>query len=131
MIYSYNKQYSPPAPVLTLKITLPELSQSHTEINGQLDTGADISAIPAKVVEELDLEPASEILISGYNSQEETIPTYIVGLELPQARVRHIEVITIPEYYVLLGRDILNHFYINLNGPDLTFEMAVQHNDIS
>jgi len=36
----------------------------------------------------------------------------------------HLEVISIPETYVLLGRDVLNRFYIRLNGPDLTFDMS-------
>ena len=50
--------------------------------------------------------------------------TYTVTLEVAAARFHHLEVVTIPEKYALLGRDALNYFYVQLNGPDLTFHMG-------
>ena len=44
---------------------------------------------------------------------------------IAQARFRRLEVILIPEDYVLLGRDVLNHFYTHLNGPDLDFDLRL------
>ena len=123
MKYPYDRVFSPPAPILPLEITIPEEPQRRVQVDAQLDTAADISAIPARVVDEWNLEPVSEVTVTGYNAETETLPTYTVGLELPQAHIRRIEVISIPEPYVLLGRDVLNHFYISLNGPGLTFEM--------
>jgi len=35
-----------------------------------------------------------------------------------------LEVIAIPKDHVLLGRDVLNHFYVKLNGPELTFDFS-------
>lgn len=66
--------------------------------------------------------PAS-VEVAGYEADYAVIGTYLVGIELPQARIRRIEVVPISEDYVLLGRDVLNNFDINLNGPELTFEM--------
>ncbi len=31
-----------------------------------------------------------------------------------------------PESYILLGRDVLNHFYARLNDPELTFDLRVE-----
>jgi len=45
-------------------------------------------------------------------------------LEVAAAQFHHLEVVTIPEKYALLGRDALNYFYVQLNGPDLTFNMG-------
>jgi hypothetical protein len=49
--------------------------------------------------------------------------TYMVTLELAAARFRYLEVVATLEKYALLGRDVLNNFYVQLNGPDLTFHM--------
>jgi len=40
-------------------------------------------------------------------------------MEVTNARFRHLEVVTTPEEYALLGRDVLNNFYVQLNGPRL------------
>lgn len=62
------------------------------------------------------------ILVEAYDGTRESVKTYSIVLEVAQARFRQLEVILIPEDYALLGRDVLNHFYMHLNGPDLTFD---------
>lgn len=51
--------------------------------------------------------------------------SYDQNVEPPATHSRRLEVILILEQYVLLGRDVLNHFYARLNGPDLTFDISV------
>ncbi len=92
----------------------------------KLDTAADISAIPASLVNAFALEAFSQTIVSGYEGRPMTIPTYMVGIELPEARIRRAEVVSVSEDYALLGRDILNHLYIDLAGPDLMFEIRIQ-----
>jgi hypothetical protein len=53
------------------------------------------------------------------------LPTYYVALVVAQVRGRRLEVIAFPEDYVLLGRDVLNHFYARLNGPELAFDLSL------
>lgn len=123
----YTESFSPPAPVLPIEIFVPGEPQQRVQVDAKLDTAADISAIPLSVVNEWGLEPVSEVVVAGYSAETAVLSTYTVGLELPKARVRHIEVIVIPDSCALLGRDVLNHFNINLNGPDLIFEITVHH----
>ncbi|MGD8791132.1 MAG: hypothetical protein PVF47_01160 [Anaerolineae bacterium] len=42
-------------------------------------------------------------------------------------RFQLLEVIAFPEPYVLLGRDVLNDFYAQLNGPELTFDLSLDN----
>ena len=51
--------------------------------------------------------------------------TYSVLFDVAHVRFGSIRVITIPGTYALLGRDVLNHFYIHLNGPELTFNLSI------
>jgi hypothetical protein len=76
-------------------------------------------------VEKLDLRPESELLIEGYDLRLVTLYSYYVALTVAQVRFRRLEVIAFPEECVLLGRDVLNHFYARLNGPDLAFDLSV------
>ncbi|HEY4688143.1 MAG TPA: hypothetical protein VIK33_02440 [Anaerolineae bacterium] len=119
----YDQRFSPPAPALTIDIFVPDNANQRDTILAKLDTAADISAIPLDLLKAWRLEPESEIVISGIDAAPTTVRTYTVGIELPDARIRRSEVIPIAEDYALIGRDILNHFYIYLNGPDLTFEI--------
>jgi hypothetical protein len=92
-------------------------------VSAKLDTAADITAVPIHVLISLNAEIFSAIVVSGYESSPAAISTYLAGIELPNARVRRVEVAPILEDYVLLGRDVLNNFVINLNGPELTFDV--------
>jgi len=69
------------------------------------------------------LEPNSEIIVSGFDTAPTAIRSYIVGLELSETRVCRVEVVPFTEDYALLGRDVLNLLFIDLAGPDLTFEI--------
>lgn len=123
----YNRDIEPPAPFLDVTVEHPTTGQ-HLFLSAKLDTGADISAIPATAVEQLHLFPVRSIPIEGYDSKPVSIPTYAVALDVARARFR-MEVIAISELYVLLGRDVLNHFYTHLNGPDLTFDLSLSPTD--
>jgi predicted aspartyl protease len=94
-------------------------------LRAKLDTGADLSCIPTALANQLGLLPAREIQVEGYEGKQTSAVTYTIFLEVADARFRYLEVIAIPEEYALLGRDVLNRFYVHLQGPDLTFRMSV------
>lgn len=124
-MWSYNQEVHPPAPFLDLAVHHPEDLAQTIHIRAKIDTGADISAIPTSLVAQLELPITSKIIVEGYDGVPTAMSTYGVLFEIEQAHFRSQEVITIPETYVLLGRDVLNHFYLHLNGPELTFDLSL------
>jgi hypothetical protein len=74
----------------------------------------------------LGLPTTSKIVIEGYDGIPSTVFTYGVVIEVEQARFRSQEVIAIAETYGLLGRDVLNYFYLHLNGPELTLNLSLK-----
>ncbi len=124
-MWSYDQTVEPPVPFLDILIGHPRLSESSRRVSARLDTGADLSAIPQVVADELELLATRTILAESYDGSRTNVRTYFVTLEIARARFRRLEVILIPEDYALLGRDILNHFYTYLNGPDLTFDLLL------
>ncbi len=103
----------------------PHSSDQTQRVTAKVDTGADLSAIPQTVATVLGLLPAQTIVAESFDGSRTHIETYAVILEVAQARFRYIEVILIPDDHALIGRDILNHFYAHLNGPDLTFDLRL------
>ncbi len=124
-MWSYNQQIDPPAPFLDVVIRHPYTPEQLRLVPAKLDTGADLSAIPQSIADELGLLPVQTITAESFDGTRTTLDTYAVTLEIAQARFRYIEVILIPEEHALLGRDILNHFYSRLNGPTLTFDLRL------
>jgi len=118
----YNRDIEPPAPFLDVTVEHPITGQRLT-LPAKLDTGADISAIPVTAAEQLHLLAVRAISVEGYDSKPVSTSTYAIALYTASTRFR-LEVIIIAEPYVLLGRDVLNHFYTHLNGPELTFDLS-------
>jgi hypothetical protein len=123
VMWVYDRSVCPPAPFVDIHVFPPLSSAWGQPLRAKLDTAADISCIPADLVEQLDLLPARIVPVEGYDGIQTMVYTYIVAVEVTNARFRHLEVVTTPEKYALLGRDVLNNFYVQLNGPDLTFHM--------
>lgn len=123
-MWPYNQGVHPPAPFLDVSVSHPITGQS-LAVSAKLDTAADITTIPETVRDALGLAEARTLPIEGYDGITTTLRTYVISLELPQARARQLEVIAIPESHILLGRDVLNQFYVKLNGPELTFDMSL------
>lgn len=123
-MWAYDRSVYPPAPFVDIHVSPPLSPALGQPLRAKLDTAADLSCIPADLIDQLGLLPARTIPAEGYDGVQAVVNTYTVTLELAAARFRHLEVVSIPEEYALLGRDVLNCFYVQLNGPDLTFHMS-------
>jgi predicted aspartyl protease len=120
----YNRSIDPPAPFVQVTVRHPTTDQQVT-LSAKLDTGADISGIPQRVVDDLELVALRSIYVEGYDNVCVPLATYLITLQIADTRFRHIEVVPLPEELILLGRDVLNYFYARLNGPELTFDLSL------
>lgn len=114
--------YEPPAPIVKVVLFRP-ISKVSEEGVGKIDTGADMTVIPTSCVERLRLNPASTILVRGYDGREEEVETYFVGIELAGFKFPLVEVMCSNRKDTLIGRDILNRLRVELNGKRLRFEL--------
>ncbi len=122
--YTYNQQMSPPAPFVHVSVCSPLGGANGITVPAQIDTAADLSVIPGRLVEELQLVPLDSVAALGFGGHLLTLPTYLVEL-----RVKEMDPVTVKalashdEPYALLGRDLLNRFTILLDGPNLILEL--------
>lgn len=95
------------------------------EVRGILDTGADKTCLPLRLIEQLDpntLE-CSFVCVNGPFGKVEQRYTFFVNIILNNCRFDNIEIIPIERDYALIGRDILNRYRIVLDGPNRNWEV--------
>jgi predicted aspartyl protease len=115
----FDTTWTPPAPVVRAIVVRPGVSISTGEYPALIDTGAATTVIPAEIVDELHLVELDQISIESFGGYETDCPAYDVQLQfLGDSRV--IDVLapaTETIDYILVGRDVLRHFLLTLDGP--------------
>jgi len=66
MKFNYEKAEDPPAPFMSVTLSHDVIDERKIEINAKLDTGADITAIPSKVVEQINLRHSGEMMFEDF-----------------------------------------------------------------
>jgi predicted aspartyl protease len=121
----YAEFLNPPAAFVLAKISPTVGTQSSEALLAQLDTGADRTVVPLEVVEQLSLASSGVALVAGLGGEIEEARLYDVRLAIAGFSPLAVEVLAnAGEPWVLLGRDVLNHFRIVLDGPGRRLEIA-------
>ncbi|MCC6417336.1 MAG: hypothetical protein IT429_03715 [Gemmataceae bacterium] len=122
--YRYVHQLRPPAPFVNVTLRCPGTGAVAAGVPAQLDSAADRTVLPARVVEELGLVEDGRALFQGFAGEVITLPLFLVEVQmhdLPPLMIR--AALGEREPYVLLGRDTLNAYRIILDGPQLAVEI--------
>jgi hypothetical protein len=123
--YRYNQQVDPPAPFVYVALQKPTGDEAISDLPAQVDTAADRTVVPLRLIEELGLVPLDSMLVLGFGGILTDVPTYLVRLSLRGEDGVVLKVFgSRDEPHVLLGRDILNRYRCVLNGPELVLEIS-------
>lgn len=129
-MYSYSKEFNPPAPVLSISLSAP-LSAETTQVEAIVGSGADITVVPAQIVSRLRLRRVDLVLVSGLErgARESAVYSAMLTLEgvLPP---RVYRVLSWDADYAILGRDVLNRLIAVLNGPQERLRIATDAREI-
>lgn len=112
----YDASFRPPAPVADVILIHPVTKVSTAQLMGKIDSGAGITVIPHSVVVSLDLKPKGQTWTHGYDGIYTPQKVYYVALSLEGKFLSSVRVISVNRRSVLLGRNVINRFNINLNG---------------
>lgn len=116
--YRYNQQVSPPAPFVHVTLQHPEREVALPDVPAQIDTAADMTVLPAGLVEQLQLVQLDAIPVVAFGAVRRIVPTFLVSLALRGQALVVTEVLSdAEEPHVLLGRDLVNRYRVVLDGP--------------
>ncbi len=119
-------RFSPPAPVANVEIRDPKSGKSVPNVLMLLDSGADITLVSAAAVNRLQIsQEASELFeLVGFDGTRSTAPAVELELVFDGLTFRgRFAVVDQPEG--VLGRNILNHLHLGLNGPQLSWARII------
>ncbi len=117
-MYPYKKisPETPSAPFIeaTVSTIIPESSPKKIEFI--VDTGAYCTCLSSKVLNKLGSMPVDRVKIGSATGVEER-PVHIVNLNFAERVFPNISIVELSDDPCLLGRDIINKFIFELNGP--------------
>jgi len=116
MEYKYSRNFNPPAPVIEVSISAP-LSKVSTSSTALIDSGADMTVIPERIIAQLKLRRVDSTPVSGFGKRVIEATVYSAALEIEGISESKIyRILGWSEDYALIGRDLLNQFIAVLNG---------------
>ena len=120
---AYDLAFNPPAPVAEVTVTHPVAVKKSAVIRGKLDTGADVTVIPERLVGQLGINPKGRVWTRGYDGTYSQRSVYYIRLTVEGFDLAAVRCIATDRSDVLLGRNVLNRFIIALDGKNMTFDL--------
>ena len=119
--FAYSRNYSPPAPVAKVVLR----SQSEISIVALLDSGADGTMIPYPLLLRIGSQFARTSKVTGVTGKSAGVELYFVEIQIGDLIIPGVKAISSrSSKEVILGRDVLNHLIVTLDGIAGTTEIS-------
>ena len=125
LTFDYNRTYFPSAPFVTVKVNNYDGDADSVVVQAQLDSGADATMLPISVLEKVGARFEATHIARDFSGSSHTVDLYSAAVRLA-GQTFYLRVIAQENTYEgIVGRDILNHLVVTLNGPAAVTEIPV------
>jgi hypothetical protein len=122
--YDYDSSYSPAIPIAEIEIGRVG-AETPLTLAALVDSGADATMIPWRFLRQIRARRSRKTWMRGTTGNRMLVDLYIISLKLGAFTLAHLEAVSNnDDDEVIIGRDILNHLIVTLNGPANTVEIA-------
>ena len=115
--------FNPPAPLAQVTLRNPSTGATVADVALLVDSGADVTLLPRRAVEGLGISLATSrgYDIAGFDGNKSFVPAVNLDM-LFLKRLFRGQYLVIDEERGILGRDVLNHIALLLDGPHLRWD---------
>ncbi len=118
--------FAPPAPLAYVTLMHPDTLTRRTAVPMLIDSGSDVTLVPAEVVQALGAKIATDRSYELEGFDHGIVQTNAVQLDMCFAgRIFHGGFLVIEQAWGIIGRNVLNHLPILLDGPNLQWHTLV------
>jgi hypothetical protein len=120
-------KFYPAAPVIEVSLSIPsQAGMPSVAVQALLDSGADMTVIPHKLVDQLQLRLVDVTQTSSYDGVQREEIIYSVRLSVPSVGSygTTLRVLSSKLDFVLLGRDVLNDWELLLDGKNQVLRIS-------
>lgn len=122
--FEYDSSYLPSMPVAEIQIGKSNTAP-HLALHAIVDSGADATIIPVRWLKQIRARKSEQAWMSTTTTERHLVNLYAVSLRVGAYEQRALSVVGSPEMEeAILGRDILNHLLVTLNGLAGVTEIA-------
>jgi hypothetical protein len=117
--------FDPPAPVARVILRCPQTASQVADVQVLLDSGADVTLLPRAAAIQLGIVTTLEqrFELMGFNGSRSFADAVFLDVILLGKAYRGWYLLT-DDPCGVLGRDVLNHLSIRLNGPGLVWSAS-------
>lgn len=116
--HPYDNVYEPAAPVIPIGLGPPNGDSIRRELVAVVDTGADVTMIPAKILRDAGGRIIEKGCLRGILGDPVTVNLYLITVHIGGYPIQGIRAAALKDNREpILGRDVLNQLEIVLNGP--------------
>jgi predicted aspartyl protease len=122
--YEYDNDYNPAMPVVDIEIGR-AMSTASLTLQALVDSGADATIIPINSLQEISARRSRKMWMRGTAGGRILVDLYQISLQLGPFTQTLLEVVgSTQNSEVIIGRDVLNHLTVILNGPAYSVEVV-------
>ncbi len=124
LTFSYSQDYNPPMPVVSIELGAPGRVPLGQLLYALVDSGSDGTLIPIDLLEKAGARYVGEARLRVITGASQLADVYLANIRVGPHMVRGARVVAAPEQSeIILGRNVINHLIITLNGPASTIEI--------
>lgn len=118
MDFSYDTAYFPPIPSVEIRLGIPFEALTSGPFNAIVDTGADITIIPAQIMHQLRTPIDDYRYLRSAWGERQRVAIHSLDIDIGEIRLPAVEIATDESGDdIILGRNILNKLALKLDGP--------------
>lgn len=122
--FEYDSSYTPSIPVAEIRIGRRNSTPSLV-LPAIIDSGADATIIPARWLYQIQARRSESAWMNTAAGTRRIVSLYVISLRIGPYEQRALSVIAgLDSEEALIGRDVLNHLIVTLNGLASVTEIA-------